>query len=554
MATAKPPVDDTAFANEMGELPAASDRLRLVALDHAVRVQQGRMGAAKRRLALVRAQRADDTQEIARLSAAIDGETRLQRGYRQAIATAEVEVPSRSADTFVIHGRVYDETGAPADDLTVAAVRVDGSVRRYTCTDGTGYFRMDLPLDTGSEETPSESVFLQVSDAEQAVLYRGDEALMLAEQDVVYRVIRLSGDRHPPCPLPPDRATMLNLLDRPESVAVAILGRLGLELGSRLTQRAPDRAGLVVSQTPPAGTPITNHTKVTLVIGTAEEGDTVAVPDVVGLSRDEAQTKLSEAGLAMGQVSEEPGAPTGTVLKQDPAPGIRVRPGTSVALVVAVAPQEDLVDVPDLTGLRLEEADKILREIGLERSKVSLRDDARAGVIVDHDPAAGSPVARGARVDLVVGRSSDVEQTEVPSVVGETLSGARRILEGARLQLGEVTGPQNGRVQEQKPVSGPTVPVGSAVSVVLARGGGGQPSDFVDVLTRAAAGRPEFQNLGIQPEALREQLVAAEVDNLEAAKRVLDLPDQDLQQRFSLKNRRQARQFRRILESAIEDL
>ena len=149
----------------------------------------------------------------------------------------------------------YYYEGAPADQLTVSAIEGDGSVRRFTCTDAKGYFRMDLPVQ--GDDSAAKAVYLQVSDADQAVLYRGDEAMTPAPGGVVYREFRLSGERLEPCPIPPDRATRPHLLDRPEAEAVAILGRLGLKVGQRLTQRAPDRVGLVISQEPAAGAPIT---------------------------------------------------------------------------------------------------------------------------------------------------------------------------------------------------------------------------------------------------------------------------------------------------------
>ncbi len=556
MATRKPPVEAGALAAEMGDLPAATDRLRLVGLDHAARVQQARLGAANRRLILTRARRADDVEAIARLEAVIATETQAQRSYRVSVETAEIEVPVRPAGAFVLHGRVFDAGGAPADKLTVAAIGADGQVRRFTCTDAKGYFRMDLPVATG--DTPgraADAVFLQVSDSEQAVLYRGDEAIALGDGGVAYRVIRLSGERLPPCPLPPDRASMPNVLDRPESVAVAVLGRLGLKVAQRFTQRAPDRVGLVLSQSPAAGVPVTADTQVTLVIGTAEDGDTVVVPDVVGSSRDEAQAKLGEAGLTVGQVSEQPGAPAGTVLKQNPEAGVRVPPGTTVALIVAVRPPEERVEVPALVGRPQQAAETLVRDVGLSVGRVRFRDDPRAGIVLDQQPPAGTLVAKETSVNLVVGRRSDVERTDVPNLVGRSLAGAKEILEAARLQLGAIEGPENGRVVDQKPPAGTPVAAGSAVSVSMSGAGPERVAgDFAERLADRLAADPGFAALGVRPKALRRRLAAAGVDDVEAARRVADMPDAELQAAFSLKNRAHARTFRRMLKASLEAL
>jgi hypothetical protein len=284
--TRKTPVEPEALAEQLAQIPAATDRVRLVGLDHAARLQKARLGATERRLALIRARRPDDVVAIETVESSLRAEQRVARAYQAGVQKAEIEVPKRDEAQFVLYGRVFDAQGGPADQLTVSAIDAEGGVRRFTCTDAKGYFRMDLPGDDASVN----ALFLQVSDADQAVLYRGDEAVMPAPGGVVYREIRLSGQRLEPCPIPPDRATMPNLLDRPEAEAVAILGRFGLEVGQRLTQRAPDRVGLVISQEPAAGTPITSSTLATLVIGTVEQGDTVAVPRIVGRTVEEAES------------------------------------------------------------------------------------------------------------------------------------------------------------------------------------------------------------------------------------------------------------------------
>ena len=190
---------------------------------------------------------------------------------------------------------------------------------------------------------------------------------------------------------------MPNLLGQPETAAVATLGRLGLKLGQRLTQRDPERAGLVLSQEPQAGTPIDSQTSVTLVIGAAEPGDTVAVPDVVGQPRDEAAAKLKEAGLAVGAISTRLGDQPGIVLSQEPQAGTGVAQGTAVALVIAVEEPDERIAVPDLVGKTLDDASGLLQQAGLARGNIGLRDDPHVGLVLEHNPKAGRRSRRAAR-------------------------------------------------------------------------------------------------------------------------------------------------------------
>jgi beta-lactam-binding protein with PASTA domain len=544
--TSKTPVEPEALAEELERLPAATDRVRLVGLDHAARLQKGRLGAAERRLALTLARRPNDTVAIAKLEMTLVAEQRVARAYQAGVQRGEIEVPARDQALFVLQGRVLDAQGGPADRLTVSAIDAEGRVRRFTCTDAKGYFRMDLPV---QGEAAAKALFLQVSDAGQAVLYRGDETVTPAPGGVVYREIRLSGQRLEPCPVPPDRATMPSLLDRPEVEAVAILGRLGLKVGQRLTQRAPDRAGLVISQEPAAGTPITSATSVTLVIGTVEQGDTVAVPDVVGRTVPEAERLLKEVGLKLGRRSEKTGAPTGTVLDQSPAAGTRVAPETAVDVVIAIAPPDERVVVPELVGKSLEDAEAILKEVGLRVGRVAFRDDDRVDQVLDQAPRAGERVAKETAIDLSVGRARDVESSRVPRVTGQTLRGAAEILETARLKVGQVSGPQDGRVTQQRPEAGAEVQVGTPVDLELTGGGG-----FVDRLVEGIAADDAFGTLEIAPDDLRQRLGKARVATPTAAQGLVEMENRQLQETFGLRNLAHARSFRRMLRAALAQL
>ncbi|MGH6904175.1 MAG: PASTA domain-containing protein, partial [Geminicoccaceae bacterium] len=478
---------------------------------------------------------------------ALRAEQRVARAYRAGIQRAEIEVPKRDQALFVLHGLVFDQQGAPADQLTVSAIDAEGGVRRFTCTDAKGYFRMDLPVEDG--EAPPGAVFLQVSDADQAVLYRGDEALTPAPGGVAYREIRLGGERLEPCPIPPDRATMPHLLGRPEVEAVAILGRFGLEVGQRLTQRAPDRVGLVISQEPAAGTPITATTSVTLVIGTAEQGDTVAVPNLVGRTVPEAEMLLKGVGLSLGRRTEKPGAPVGTVLEQSPAAGTRVSPDSAVNVVIAVARPDDRVVVPEVVGKALKDAEAILTEVGLRVGRVTFRDDDRVDQVLEQAPKAGDRVAKDSAVDLVVGRAREVERTKVPRVTGQTLPGATEILQAARLKVGEVSGAQDGRVTQQRPAAGAEVQVGTPVDLQLTGGGG-----FVDRLAHDIASDSGFATLEMAPKDLRERLAAARITTPQAAQGLVAMDNRQLQETIGLRNLAHARSFRRMVRTAIAHL
>jgi beta-lactam-binding protein with PASTA domain len=134
-------------------------------------------------------------------------------------------------------------------------------------------------------------------------------------------------------------------------------------------------------------------------------------------------------------------------------------------------------------------------------------------------------------------------------VTGQTLRGAAEILEAARLKVGEVSGPQDGRVTQQQPAVGAEVPVGTPVELQLAGRG-----EFVDRLARNIAADNGFATLEIAPKDLRERLAKARVTTPRAAQRIVEMENQELRETFGLRNLSHARSFRRMVREALAQL
>ncbi len=109
----------------------------------------------------------------------------------------------------------------------------------------------------------------------------------------------------------------------------------------------------------------------------------VTVPDVTGLDVDAARRALSEAGL--DSVLDGTG---GLVTGQLPAPGAGMNEGALVMLYVeeGVAPNDAPVSVPDVTGLPVTQANRLLRAYGLEMEVEG------SGLAVSQSPEAGENV------------------------------------------------------------------------------------------------------------------------------------------------------------------
>jgi eukaryotic-like serine/threonine-protein kinase len=93
-------------------------------------------------------------------------------------------------------------------------------------------------------------------------------------------------------------------------------------------------ADRVVSTDPAAGSPVSRGGSVKVVIskGTAQ----VAVPRLIGQTRDEAAATLNAVGLGLGGVSSDfSNADTGTVIRSSPGEGVPVAKGSQVDIVLS---------------------------------------------------------------------------------------------------------------------------------------------------------------------------------------------------------------------------
>ncbi|WP_405001129.1 Stk1 family PASTA domain-containing Ser/Thr kinase [Isoptericola haloaureus] len=128
-----------------------------------------------------------------------------------------------------------------------------------------------------------------------------------------------------------------NLIGQERDAAEQTLDDLGLD-STIETQEVddPNDVGLVVDQSPSEGA-VAQDTRVTLTIGEAREVETVQVPDVVGMSADEAQQALgSQANLnAVQTTASSADYCPGFVSAQDPAAGTEVDEGSEVTITVS---------------------------------------------------------------------------------------------------------------------------------------------------------------------------------------------------------------------------
>lgn len=189
---------------------------------------------------------------------------------------------------------------------------------------------------------------------------------------------------------------------RPMALAKELVeaARLRVQIDEQFDDKTP--AGQVIAQSPEGGATVKEQRVVRLSV--SKGGEEVKVPDVRGLSRLSAESRIKTLGLLVGSVYEkESDQEAWTVLEQEPAPGGRVHKGQSVALTISKGKAIKLVGVPDFTGGTLAAAEARLRQMKLAVGTVKREKSRQAeGTILRQTPRAGMEVDEGTTVDFVL--------------------------------------------------------------------------------------------------------------------------------------------------------
>jgi serine/threonine-protein kinase len=201
-----------------------------------------------------------------------------------------------------------------------------------------------------------------------------------------------------------------------------------------------------------------------------------AVPELVGLSEDEARALAADQGLALrraeGGTRYDPTLAAGKVVEVRPRAGSLVKRGSAIAIVVSLG--NERLPVPDLAGQALQAAQVTLSAQGLALGRTFNAFGAGApGAIVAQSPAPGELVARSRLVDVVVALDGSRESYVMPDLIYQRYEPIRAFFERQGFRMGSVKfepyeGIPNGVVLRQVPLPGHPVGRADLISLVVA--------------------------------------------------------------------------------------
>jgi serine/threonine-protein kinase len=202
------------------------------------------------------------------------------------------------------------------------------------------------------------------------------------------------------------------------------------------------------------------------------EDEGVEVPDLLGMTEEEAKAALKELELGykkIGEVSSDE-YEAGQICQQSHG-GETVEKNMTIEVMISNGKGD--IQVPDVVGKDLETAITLLRDAGFNYNPTyEFSEDVPQGKIISQSPEAGGRGKEGDLITLVV--SQGIESVKIPSLSGMTEKEAKKALENASLKLGNVTKESSdsvasGKVISQDPSSG-YADAGSSVNIVISTG------------------------------------------------------------------------------------
>ena len=198
------------------------------------------------------------------------------------------------------------------------------------------------------------------------------------------------------------------------------------------------------------------------------------VPNVLGLTFDEAATRLTAAGFRaqQGESRFNVGSPKSTVLTETPGPTTTVAKSTRIVMDVSAGQRR--INVPNVIGMEREAAQLALEKVGLEVGAVAEHESPLPrGEVMTTTPVAGTPLILPSSVAFVV--SAGPATIEVPYLVGRSFGEARAALEQVGLtaqtaSLDTASTEPEGTVTSQSPAEGTAMGAGAAVALTISRG------------------------------------------------------------------------------------
>jgi len=216
----------------------------------------------------------------------------------------------------------------------------------------------------------------------------------------------------------------------------------------------------------------------TLLISRLTNPAEVDVPEIIGLSKEEAQKQIEEAKLKfeVGKEEYDKEVPEGHIISYKTEIGdytkvhtsLKVKEGSTISVVVSKGQEKTIV--PNVKGKEKEEAIKLLEDAKLKVEVIEENSKTvKEGFVISQETEPDTEAFAGDTVKIHV--STGVEKATVPDVIGKSQEEAKKVLEDSgfavTITTAEDSSKEKGVVIKQTLNAGESVEKGSSITVTV---------------------------------------------------------------------------------------
>jgi beta-lactam-binding protein with PASTA domain len=261
---------------------------------------------------------------------------------------------------------------------------------------------------------------------------------------------------------------MANKLNEPDSKANYTISSMDVKLKTNLSLQ--DNELQFQLPKPDDIIPPENLSTIEFTIRSSPKDDFLEyleVPDLTGMTTEEAEYAITNAGFRQGTISEKDShSPQGMVIDQIPSAGSLTLPEGLIDIKIS---KIVYIEMPNIVGLDIDSAQDILANSRLEVGEITEKaSKSRPGTVLNQSIEAGTKTEVCSLVDIVVAAK---EIVEVPGLVGKKLDMAKYLIRSARLKTGnivkQVSDEKADTVLNQDPHAGSKVVEGEHVDLII---------------------------------------------------------------------------------------
>ena len=200
----------------------------------------------------------------------------------------------------------------------------------------------------------------------------------------------------------------------------------------------------------------------------------VSLPNVVGITKEEAQKQIEDAKLKYEVDKEEynKDVAEGLIISQDPAYFEKyhsVKQGSTVKVVISKGTEK--ATVPKVVGMSQDDAIKALEDANLKAEVTEeTSKKVQEGYVISQDVAENTEVSAGDSIKIHVSKGTGIKQITIVNVTGQDSDNAKKTLEdlGLKVNISYTSSTtDNGKVTKQSIEEGKVVDEGTTITLTV---------------------------------------------------------------------------------------